>query len=196
MKYNEPYESDPEIRDFMIVTDIMKLFVDPRDNTIDEPEVCATILTIFEPIIRRAGVFAQAVGPVFDPNDVVDCLVNEVYPAFMARDGIPVPERPKVSHITPLKELPMDINHYDWIYHQIMTWLYNNHEDENLEIVDIESLRADMRTALPMMKAIVVWEPLFDKYSDDEFIEVQLRQRVENEKISREIHNEYEEERG
>lgn len=181
MKYKDHYESNPEIRNFFIVMDAMKIFVDPSNNTIEDPAICATILTIFEPIIRRAGVFAQAIEPVFDPNDVVDCLVNEIYPAFLEKEGRELPERPKIPHIEPLDELPMDINRYDWTYRQILTWFYNHHENERLEIENVGELKSDMRDIIPMLKAVTIFAPLFDAHSTEDAIDILISNRIENE---------------
>lgn len=177
----EPYEKNDEIRNFLIVMDAMKIFVDPSDNTIEEPEVCATILTIFEPIIRRAAVFAQAVGPVFDPNDVIKCMVNEVYPAFLEKEGRELPECPEIPHVNALDKLPMDINRYDVIYRQILIWLYNNHENENIRIAEPPKLKSDMRTVLPVIKSITAWSPTTETHTDEEIIDILIGRRIKNE---------------
>lgn len=190
--YNEPYEADESARNFFIVLDVLKMFVDPSTNEIFEPSVCATLLCQIEPIVRRAAVFSEYLSPAFDPNDIVNCLVNVVYPEFLSNNGIEQPKRPRVERIEAQDELPKDFYRYDAIYRQILAWLYARHEDENLNMVDMESLKNDMRIFLPMIHAISVLDSEFGHCTDEELIEVLVNLRLRDEPILRNISNGYE----
>lgn len=188
MKYNEPYEVDPDVRNFFITLDAMKLFVDPQTGNIRKPEICATILTIFEPIIRRSSTFPYFLEGVFGPNNVIGLLVDVIYPALLKANGTAVSSTPQTPHITPLEELPKDLIHHDMTYYQILVWLFNRHEDEKLNIVSLDALRYDLHDVLPLLKAIQGYDELFAEKSDGEAVDAIINQRMENEQIAREIY--------
>lgn len=190
----DPYYEDEPTRNFFIVMDVLKEFVDPSDNTIINPDVCATLLKTIEPIVRRSNVFSAYIGETFDPNDVIQCLTNVVYPDFVNAHGGHVSHRPSIAHTMPLPALPKDINRYDSVYRQVLEWVYERHENEMFEIVDTPVLHRTLSHFLPMLKAITVFDASFDGHDDNTVIDMLIDDRIENESVIRRVFDDYEDE--
>lgn len=183
----EPYYENDQERNFFITLDVLKMFVNPETNKISHPTLCADVLTVVQPIIKNAEVFKDAIKEPFDPNDVIDCLVDVVWPAFVERNGGVVPDRPKIEKAHGVGRLPVDGNRYDWVYWQLLSYLYNRHENRHVEIVDHMALRRDLKVYMPLIRAMSHHAKNFAGMSDDAVAQTMVQRREESEPKLREI---------